>query len=465
MHITKIITKNLFVIVTLIACFAPGNVVRADDCPEAQKWYNEGMALSDDSEREASYYQRAIELCPEFFEAHNRLGEVYKSWGQYELAIKEFEQASRNWLFAEPHNNLGEIYTSQGRYDLAEQEFTKAIRIRPDFREAQNNLKYVHKRLGRYDLAVEAPPDPMPVAPLSRVSGTALPKGTFLVDFQYKYWRQNADVESMVVVVDVPAAYGPVSRQLDVQAFIWGIRYGATDDLTIGLIPKYFRKTAHMTVSYWGVDAEPEVSGFGDVVFLTKYHLYGRRRTHFSVSHLLNIPTGDEDAVGEDGSIVRRIPLGSGGFDFGPGMALTTTLGPLTVHAGVWYVITTRNLTGDEFHFDVAAVLPEFRGFVPGMELNYRWSGPSSRQQFYQTSFGFQPASPWAIPGPFTSETIVEDPGGYTLFVSPSLQIYVTKTLRAELGIQVPLIEPEGGWTEEAVFHLGLVRYIHMYGL
>jgi tetratricopeptide (TPR) repeat protein len=39
---------------------------------------------------EAAYYQRAIELCPDFAAAHNRLGEVYKSRGEYESALKEF---------------------------------------------------------------------------------------------------------------------------------------------------------------------------------------------------------------------------------------------------------------------------------------------------------------------------------------------------------------------------------------
>jgi tetratricopeptide (TPR) repeat protein len=81
--------------------------VGTDDCDEARKWYDEGLALSDDSEREASYYQRAIDLCPDYFEAHNKLGEVYTSLGKYKLAVRELEQATRNESFVEPLNNLG----------------------------------------------------------------------------------------------------------------------------------------------------------------------------------------------------------------------------------------------------------------------------------------------------------------------------------------------------------------------
>ena len=106
--------KNLLIVLVLIAWLVPGNVARADDCDEARRWFNKGLDLLDDSKREASCYQKAIELCPDLFEAHNRLGEVYKSWGEYGLAIKEFEQAGENPLFAEPHNNLGDIYRMQG---------------------------------------------------------------------------------------------------------------------------------------------------------------------------------------------------------------------------------------------------------------------------------------------------------------------------------------------------------------
>ena len=78
------------------------NAADAYACDKARKWYNEGLNLSDDSELEAAYYQRAIELCPDFAAAHNRLGEVYKSRGEYESALKEFNQAKKWSLLIEP---------------------------------------------------------------------------------------------------------------------------------------------------------------------------------------------------------------------------------------------------------------------------------------------------------------------------------------------------------------------------
>ena len=452
--------KNFLIILMLITWLTHGNMVRADDCDGARKWYNEGLALSDDSEREASYYQRAIELCPDYFEAHNKLGEVYKSWGEYELAIKEFKQATRSLLFAEPYNNLGEIYRMQGRYDLAAAEFTKAIRMKPDFRKAQNNLKYVHKRLGKYDFVIEAPPEPIPTSVFTRIPGMTLPKGSFLVDFQYNYWDQEADLTKDMFVGEVPPLLSPPSkRETSVHAWILGIRYGLTNNLTIGLIPKYFSKKAHVSIPYWGIDAEPEVTGFGDTVLVTKYRLWGKRRTHFSAFHLLSIPTGDEDAVGKDQRVVRRIPLGSGSYDFTPGMAFTTVKEPLTIHANMWYVITSGRQSGDEFHCDLAIAFPRFHNFISIMELNYRWAGTSRRKQLYQTQWGYQPDRPGWSGGPITHETTVREKGGHTLFLSPGLQVFLTRGLKAEFGVQLPIIRPDDGWVEEAVFHVGLTKY------
>ena len=447
--------KHLLILVIFLIGLAIGNIVRADDCEEGRKWYQEGLALSDDSEREASYYQKAIELCPGYFEAHNRLGEVYKSWGEYELAFEEFRQAGRNPSFAEPHYNLGEIYRMQGRYDLSAEAFIKAIKMRPDFRVAQNQLKYVHKRLGRYDAAIEAPPELIPTFIFGRIPGMTLPKGSYLADLQYKYWNQEGGLE-----VEGPAI-SAASRESDVHVLIWGIRYGLTNNLTIGLIPKFFWRTANVS-TLAGIDAEPEVAGFGDTVFLTKYRLWGRRRAHLSVFHLLSIPTGDEDAEGEDKGVVRRIPLGSGTFDFTPGIAFTFVKEPFTIQTNIWYVITGGRQSGDEFHCDLALALPRFRNFESTMELNYRWADSATREQLFQTqvlrppTIGRGGTTPG---GPVSHESTVTEKGGHTLFLSPGVQVFLTEGLKMELGIQIPVIRPDDGWVEEVVLHAGMVKY------
>ena len=462
------VKKNLLIALMLITWLTPGKMVRADDCDEARKWHDKGLALSDNSAMEASYYQKAVDLCPNYFEARNKLGEVYKSWGEYELAIKEFEQASRSPSFVEPRCNLGEIYRMQGRYDLAAEAFTEAIKMEPGFRRAQNQLKYVQKRLGQYDLIVEPIRfEPITTAIFTRIPGMTLPETSFLVDFQYRQWRQ----ESTVTVED-PQALDEYSRKADVRVSILGIRYGLTNNLTIGLIPKFFSRKADVPISFrgeeargevtGGIDADLEVTGFGDTVFLTKYRLWGKRKTHFSVFHLLSIPTGDDDAKDEDQGVERRVPLGSGSYDFAPGIAFTTVKEPFTIHTNIWYLMrrdTSLRQGGDEFHGDLALALPRFHNIVPIVELNYRWADAVERQQLFQTNFRPDFGGPGPAGEPETHETTVKEDGGHTLFVSMGVQYSFTKGFKAELGAQYSMIKPDDAWVEDAVFHVGVTKF------
>lgn len=522
----------LIILVIVLSCLVQANMAAADDCEVAQTWYDRGLDLMDNSDKEALYYKRAIELCPGFAEAHNRLGEVYKSRGEYDIAAKEFEEASRTLLYAEPHNNLGDIYRMLGKYDLAEKEFITAVRINPDSLDAQNQLKYIRKRLGMYDYAFEDHLDRIPISIFTRMPGMTLPKGSFLVDFQYNYWKQESDLtEELFAGDEVPSlAYAPSKRETTVHAWIFGIRYGLTNNLTIGLIPKFFRKKAHIRIEQagieaenyvtgpgdtflptkyylWGrretyqssiqaararmgqpeieigaeryltqkeaqvpieqagIDADPYVTGLGDTIFLTKYHLWGRRKTHISGFMLVNIPTGDEDAEGKDGKFSCRIPLGSGSFHFTPGIAFTWVEESLVINGDISYMITDGNQAADEFKCDLAFLFQCFPNLVSSIELNYRWRGSYEMEQTYQTMWGRpptigQPFNP--LPGGTEyHDAVFIEKGGHTLFVSTGLKLSLPKEFEAELGIKVPVIKPsdETAWIEKTVFHVGLTKY------
>lgn len=439
--------KNLLIVLVIIAWLVPGNVARADDCDEARRWFNKGLDLLDDSKREASCYQKAIELCPDFFEAHNRLGEVYKSWGEYDLAIKEFEQAGKNPLFAEPHNNLGEIYRIQGRYDLAAEEFKEAIRIKPDFGKAQNQLKYVYKRSGKYDSIVRMPGEHrIPVSVFTNIPGMTLPKGKFSVDFQYEYFERKGYPKGHVAHYE---------RKIDVNRWILGIRYGLSNNFTVGLFPKYFLRKAKIHIEHLGIDAEPRVDGFGDTVLMTKYQLWRAERTFISAFHLLSIPTGDDEAEGKSHGVKRRMPLGSGGFDFTPGIATTTVKGPFTIQSNISYTIRTGGLLGDQFNYDFAIVLPLLYNFVSSVELNYRWRDNTSMGQEYQIKLGRPPEERE------THKVTISEEAGHTLFLSPGLQFFLTKEFKIEFGAKIPIIkqDDEGAFVEDTIFHVGLMKY------
>ena len=229
----------------------------ADACDEARKWYNEGLNLSDDSVQEAAYYQRAIELCPDFAAAHNRLGEVYKSRGEYESALKEFNQAKKWSLLNEPGMdqrgnrsllvdqfiNQGEIYRMQGRYDLAAENFKRALRINPDSRVAMNQLQYVNKMSGKYDNIILPFLQKISSPIFTRTPGMALPRGIFSFGFLFRYWKQEANLTEDMFIGEIPdlvqADQLPFERRTDVLQVVLDLRYGLTDNFTIGLFPRW----------------------------------------------------------------------------------------------------------------------------------------------------------------------------------------------------------------------------------
>lgn len=94
-------------------------------------------------------YQKALSLQTEYVEAHNGLGIVYATLGQYELAIDHFKKAialdaSKSYL----HNNLGYAYFLQGTYHEAELAIQTALSNDPRNGKAKKNLTLVHKKMG-----------------------------------------------------------------------------------------------------------------------------------------------------------------------------------------------------------------------------------------------------------------------------------------------------------------------------
>ena len=100
-------------------------------------------------------YQKAIELNPEFAEAHNNLGNILKTRGHLKDALKSYQAAlSINPDFTEGYYNLGVVYKELGELKTAVEYYEKAIEIKPDYAEAQNNLGLVLNDLGQFDLAI-----------------------------------------------------------------------------------------------------------------------------------------------------------------------------------------------------------------------------------------------------------------------------------------------------------------------
>ncbi len=508
-------SKTLYIAGHILLLLFITSDVMAENCLEAREWFEEGLSLADNSEQEVSYYQQAIHLCHEFVAAHNRLGEVYKNQKKYNLSIQAFKQAriqalssdrfatrsDSRTLFLESAVSLGEIYRIQGEYEPAAEEFTKALELDPDSRAAKNNLQYVYKRLHHYDDVLPSNNNLLNNAIFTRIPGLTLPDSTYSFDFQWKHWDQestpvNVDMLHPDEIVILPdnqhstiaglvedgflTASAPEELSSTINVFALSMRYGITNDITLGLVPKVLSQSLDISLSGFNELDIPTNTELGDTELLLKYHLWGKQKQHISFYTLLNIPTGKEIKVTgkeplitrvavqhDDGSVgvetfefdfVRYVPFGSESFDITPGLALTIGLDPFVFHSNIQYKFTDGILIGDEFRFNIATIYSMNPSVNATMEMNFRWRG-EARRRFHTVLFKFQPDAIMrggVTAGPVAVESFYTEEGGSTLFLSPGLQFTVADGIRIEAGIQIPVIKQTPGWTESIVFQLGI---------
>jgi tetratricopeptide (TPR) repeat protein len=74
-------------------------------------------------------------------EEHLNLGVAYEQKGEYDLAIREYESASKRITVA--YLYLGNAYFLKSEHDKAEESYRKAIRNNPGLADAYNNLAWL----------------------------------------------------------------------------------------------------------------------------------------------------------------------------------------------------------------------------------------------------------------------------------------------------------------------------------
>jgi tetratricopeptide (TPR) repeat protein len=106
-------------------------------------WKVLGAANDKLSKREEALFanQKALELAPEDFEAHNNLGVSLKNLGRFQEAVNSFKKAiSINPNFPNAFFNLGVVLNSIGKPNDAIKCFHKATLLNPNYVKAYNNL-------------------------------------------------------------------------------------------------------------------------------------------------------------------------------------------------------------------------------------------------------------------------------------------------------------------------------------
>ena len=90
-----------------------------------------------------THYQKALQIKPDYAVVHDNLGNVLLQKGNVGEAITHYQQALQiNPNYAEAHNNLGNALLQQGRVAEAITHYQQALQIKPDYAEAHNNLAW-----------------------------------------------------------------------------------------------------------------------------------------------------------------------------------------------------------------------------------------------------------------------------------------------------------------------------------
>ncbi|WP_332299748.1 tetratricopeptide repeat protein [Prochlorococcus marinus] len=113
---------------------------------------NYGVILKDLGKlKEAESLQcKAIELNPNFANAHHNLGNILKDLGKLQEAELSYRKAIEiKPNYADAHLNLGNILSDLGKLQEAELSIRKAIEIKPDFAAGHYNLGIILNDLGK----------------------------------------------------------------------------------------------------------------------------------------------------------------------------------------------------------------------------------------------------------------------------------------------------------------------------
>ncbi len=121
-------------------------------CNDHRVFSNYGVILQDLGklqEAELSY-RKAIQIKPDFADAHSNLGSILQDLGKLqeaELSLRKAIELNPN--FANAHSNLGNILNDLDKLQEAELSLRKAIKLNPNFADAHYNLGNILGHLGK----------------------------------------------------------------------------------------------------------------------------------------------------------------------------------------------------------------------------------------------------------------------------------------------------------------------------
>lgn len=120
--------------------------------------YNIGKGIGFDKERlekAREHLRKALEADPEFPEANNNLGLVYRALNDDNTALVAFQKAIQyNPKYKKPYLNIGSVYLTKKDYERALEYYNKALEVDPQFALALQGIGNIYLLQNKYQEAI-----------------------------------------------------------------------------------------------------------------------------------------------------------------------------------------------------------------------------------------------------------------------------------------------------------------------
>ena len=117
--------------------------------------FAEALLQKGNADEAMVWFQKAVEIKPDYGQAHYNLGIMLRGQGKTDEALAHFQQAAQiNPGDSDVHYQLGNVFRDKGKRDQAIAEYQKALEINPDDAEAHFNLGVLFSHEGRVDEAM-----------------------------------------------------------------------------------------------------------------------------------------------------------------------------------------------------------------------------------------------------------------------------------------------------------------------
>ncbi|MGI6226246.1 MAG: tetratricopeptide repeat protein [Peptococcales bacterium] len=124
---------------------------------DSETYYYLGNVTRESKEYEEaiSYFQKALDANPQFFEAQYNLGKVYALQGRSEDALEAFLKALElNPQDLDTYVNIGVELSNQGQREKALEMYQKALELDPYSYLVYSNIGVEYTLMGEYDKAI-----------------------------------------------------------------------------------------------------------------------------------------------------------------------------------------------------------------------------------------------------------------------------------------------------------------------